>query len=175
MYVLPANADDAALTITSLQTNARLLTYANRTSRPWNATAKGATIQTALNFLMTIDPSKTGETNTTAEIYPNIAAVASVYGDPQGKYVDYMNTAKFPYADDATFLWDQPLAGGVVPVTVNQPLASSVVPVAATQPSASGVVPVAVNQPVASGARSAKVHPLWFISSLVLVSGLLCI
>ncbi|KAJ7032159.1 chondroitin AC/alginate lyase [Mycena alexandri] len=95
-------------------TNARLLKYANPTSQPWNATAKGATIQTALDFLMTIHPSKTGETNTTAEIYPSIAAVASVYGDSDGKYIKYMNAAKFPYADDATFLWDQPLAGGAM-------------------------------------------------------------
>ncbi|KAJ7184838.1 chondroitin AC/alginate lyase [Mycena filopes] len=98
--------------IAGMVTNARILKYADPASTPWNATAHGATIQSALDFLMTTDPSKTGETNITTEIYPNVAAVASVYGDPDGKYVKYMTAGGFPYADDATFLWDQPLVGG---------------------------------------------------------------
>jgi hypothetical protein len=94
------------------QTNARLLTYASPSSKPWNATANGATIQTTVDFLMGTSPSSTGEQDVTAEIYPNVAAIASVYGDPEGKYGKFLNLSGFPYADDATFLWDQPLAGG---------------------------------------------------------------
>ncbi|KAJ7116999.1 alginate lyase-domain-containing protein [Mycena epipterygia] len=95
-------------------TNARLLTYAAPTSKGWNATANGATIQKTVDFLMTVNPASTGERNVTAELYPNVAAIASVYGDPDGKYVRFLNSSGFPYADDSTFLWDQPLAGGDV-------------------------------------------------------------
>ncbi|KAJ7111643.1 chondroitin AC/alginate lyase [Mycena crocata] len=96
--------------IAGMITNARLLTYADPTAKPWNTTASGATIQSAVDFLMTTDPAATDEQATTAEIYPNIAAVASVYGDADGKYVKFLSASSFPYADDATFLWDQPLA-----------------------------------------------------------------
>lgn len=96
----------------SLQTNARISTYADPASKPWNITAKGATIQTTVDFLMATDPSVKNEEDTKFEIYPHIAAVASVYGDPDGKYGKFLNGSGFAYADDATFLWDQPLSGG---------------------------------------------------------------
>ncbi|CAK5283568.1 unnamed protein product [Mycena citricolor] len=97
--------------IAGMITNARLLKYADPTSNCWNTTAQGgATIQSAVNFLMTTNPNATNENNVTAELYPNIAAVASVYGDPTGKYVGFLKSTGFPYTDDADFLWDQPLA-----------------------------------------------------------------
>ncbi|KAJ7060327.1 chondroitin AC/alginate lyase [Mycena amicta] len=97
--------------IAGMVTNARLLNYADPSSKPWSTTAQGATIQTALNFLMTTDPSATGEANTAAEIYPNVAAVAAAYGDPAGKYVGYFNRTGFEaYVDEPTFLWAHTLA-----------------------------------------------------------------
>ncbi|KAJ7178231.1 chondroitin AC/alginate lyase [Mycena filopes] len=99
--------------IAGMITNARLLKHADPTSNAWNTTSNGATIQTAIDFLMTTKASATHETNVTAEIYPNVAAVAATYGDPQGKYVRFLEAApSFAYAGDASFLWDQPLAGG---------------------------------------------------------------
>lgn len=98
--------------IAGMITNARILKYADPTSTPWNMTANGATIKTAVDFLMTTDPAAKDEQDIVAEIYPNIAAVASAYGDADGKYGAFLNASGFPYADDATFLWDQPLAGG---------------------------------------------------------------
>ncbi|KAJ7754838.1 chondroitin AC/alginate lyase [Mycena metata] len=98
--------------IAGMITNARLLKYADPTSNDWNTTSNGATIQTAIDFLMTTNPSATQESNVTAEIYPNVAAVGATYGDSTGKYVAFLNTSGFPYASDASFLWDQPLAGG---------------------------------------------------------------
>jgi hypothetical protein len=65
---------------------------------------------------MKTNPADKGEENVVAEIYPNVAAVASVYGDADGTYGKFLNASGFPYADDATFLWDQPLAGGHVSV-----------------------------------------------------------
>ncbi|KAJ6549081.1 chondroitin AC/alginate lyase [Mycena vulgaris] len=98
--------------IAGMITNARILTYADPSAKPWNATANGATIQTTLDFLMTTDPAAKAEQDNVAEIYPNVAAIASVYGDPSGKYVKFLNASGFAYAEDASFLWDQPLAGG---------------------------------------------------------------
>lgn len=98
-------------------TNARLLKYADPTSNDWNTTTSdGATIQTAMDFLMTLNPAATNEANVTAEIYPNVAAVAATYGDPTGKYVNFLKSSGFPYGEDASFLWDQPLAGGSLSV-----------------------------------------------------------
>ncbi|KAJ7290691.1 chondroitin AC/alginate lyase [Mycena rebaudengoi] len=98
--------------IAGMIANARISKYADPESKPWNATANGATIKTTIDFLMTTDPAAKGEQNVFNEILPNVAAVASVYGDADGTYGKFLAASNFPFADDATFLWDQPLAGG---------------------------------------------------------------
>ncbi|KAJ7092858.1 chondroitin AC/alginate lyase [Mycena belliarum] len=98
--------------IAGMITNARILKFADPTSNDWDTQSNGATIQTALDFLMTTSPAATSETNVTAEIYPNVAAVAAEYGDPTGKYASFLAASGFPYGQDASFLWDQPLVGG---------------------------------------------------------------
>ncbi|KAJ7203101.1 chondroitin AC/alginate lyase [Mycena pura] len=98
--------------IAGMVTNARILAFADSTAATWAFTANGATIQTSVDFLMATDPAATNETDVTAEIYPNVAAIASAYGDPAGKYVRFLNASGFVYTDDPTFLWDQPLSGG---------------------------------------------------------------
>ncbi|KAJ7700334.1 alginate lyase-domain-containing protein [Mycena rosella] len=101
--------------LAAMITNARLLKYADPTSDPWNHTTKaGTTIKDALDMTMTVDPNASGEGYAVAEIFPNIAAVAATYGDPDGKYVAFLAKAFPEYASDATFLWDQPLKGGSV-------------------------------------------------------------
>ncbi|KAJ7662521.1 chondroitin AC/alginate lyase [Mycena polygramma] len=104
--------------LAAMITNARLFKYTDPTSDPWNLTTKsGATIPDALDMVMTVDPNASGEGAFVAEIYPNIAAIAATYGDPDGKYVTFLSK-QFPnYASDADFLWDQPLVGGVVETT----------------------------------------------------------
>ncbi|KAG6810902.1 hypothetical protein H0H92_009895 [Tricholoma furcatifolium] len=93
-------------------TNARISTYAGNPS-VWNkTTTEGATIQTALNFAMTLNASATGESAYVAELYPNVAAVGATYGDPDGKYAAFLAAGEATYATEAYFLWDQPLAGG---------------------------------------------------------------
>ncbi|KAJ7291466.1 chondroitin AC/alginate lyase [Mycena rebaudengoi] len=94
-------------------TNARLLKYLDPSSDPWKMKTKnGATIQDALDMTMTVHAADSGEEDLVGEIYPNIAAVASIYGDPDGKYAAFLQS-NFPvYASDADFLWNQPLAGG---------------------------------------------------------------
>ncbi|KAJ7915904.1 chondroitin AC/alginate lyase [Mycena leptocephala] len=144
--------------IAGMITNARLLKYADPTSNDWNTTSHGATIQTAIDFLMTTNPTATNEANVTAEIYPNVAAVAATYGDPSGKYVKFLNTSGFPYADDASFLWDQPLAGGTVSTGSNANPDSA----KSTGSSSSSSSAIPVN---GTGLR------LWMFNGLLLVLG----
>ncbi|KAK7007674.1 alginate lyase-domain-containing protein [Favolaschia claudopus] len=94
--------------IAGMITNARLLKYADPTSDVWNTTSNGATIKTAVDFLMTTKPSASKESNVTAEIYPNVAAIMSIYGDPQKRYLNFLKNSGFPYTTEASYLWDQP-------------------------------------------------------------------
>ncbi|KAF7305632.1 Chondroitin AC/alginate lyase [Mycena chlorophos] len=106
--------------IAGMVTAARLLKYVDPSSNVWNSSSKapGATIQKAVDFVMTVNPAKDADpgdesyADVVAEIYPNIAAIASTYGDPTGSYVNFLVNSGFPYTDDAFFLWDQPLASG---------------------------------------------------------------
>lgn len=75
-----------------MKTNGRIGQYIGFNA--WNiTTSQGATIQTALDYAMTIDASSSNETLYANELYPNVAAVATIYGDPSGKYAKYL--AKF--------------------------------------------------------------------------------
>ncbi|KAF7300876.1 Chondroitin AC/alginate lyase [Mycena kentingensis (nom. inval.)] len=93
------------------QANTRILTYAdpNASSAAWSHSAHGATIKTALDFLLTTDPSKTGESDPVvlAEVYPNIIAVAGAYGDKDGRYAAYFAERGFEQSDEPAFLWAQ--------------------------------------------------------------------
>jgi hypothetical protein len=74
----------------------------------WNTKSKeGGTIQTATDFLMNLDPNG----KPTSSLMPNIATIASVYGDKNGKYASYLKQHYSQYASQPFFLWDQPLAG----------------------------------------------------------------
>lgn len=89
------------------QTNARLAKYADPTSFPWNfTTTAGSTIQTALDFALTVSPGN----ETASELYPNVAAVASAYGDPTGKYAAFLKEREVLYPGEPYFLWDQPFS-----------------------------------------------------------------
>lgn len=69
---------------------------------------------------MTISASDSSEDSYAAELYPAVAAVASTYGDADGKYAAYLAAGDSTYSTQAYFLWDQPLAGGSTdPVTDN--------------------------------------------------------
>jgi hypothetical protein len=59
---------------------------------------------------MTISPNASNESNYAAELYPNIAAVASVYGDLDGTYAAFLSQAERQFAQEAFYLWDQPFA-----------------------------------------------------------------
>ncbi|KAF7293086.1 Chondroitin AC/alginate lyase [Mycena indigotica] len=96
-------------------TNARIFQYADPKADPWHTKTKaGTTIKDAMDMTMTVDPNKSQEDYAVAEIFPNVAAVAAEYGDPDGKYVAFLQKTFPDYAWDADFLWNQPLVGNAV-------------------------------------------------------------
>ncbi|QRV76009.1 alginate lyase [Ceratobasidium sp. AG-Ba] len=73
----------------------------------WDSKSKyGATIQTAVNYVMSLDPR--GEK--IEEALPHVAAVAAVYGDPQGKYAQYLKNGNRNYPKKPFWFYDQPAA-----------------------------------------------------------------
>ena len=52
------------------------------------------------------------EADYAAELYPNIAAVGSIYGDADGAYVAYLKRAEPSFSVQPYFLWNQPFAPG---------------------------------------------------------------
>lgn len=89
--------------------NAQLATYAGNSSVWHLPTHSGATIQTALNFGLTLNASKTNETPWIPELLQSVGMVALVYGDPQGKYVEQLNQLEADWTSEGWFLWTQPL------------------------------------------------------------------
>ena len=73
----------------------------------WTAKSKyGATIQTALDFTMSVDPK--GED--ISDIFPHVAAVAAAYGDPKGKYAAFLQNHQSTYKSQPYFFYDQKTA-----------------------------------------------------------------
>ncbi|CAA7263300.1 unnamed protein product [Cyclocybe aegerita] len=94
-------------------TNARLDQFASKNTDAFHKrTNAGSTIQTALDFAMTISATDSSETRYAAELYPNIAAVASVYGDPEGKYLAFLKKSYPSFMSEPFILWNQPWAEG---------------------------------------------------------------
>jgi hypothetical protein len=63
----------------------------------------GATIQTALDYTMRLNP----KTEDVFEILPHVAAVAAAYGDPKGQYADFMKKTMSDYQSKSFWLYDQ--------------------------------------------------------------------
>lgn len=87
---------------------------------------------------MTISPAATKENNYANELYPSIAAIASVYGDPDLKYATFLGQRDTQYAQEAYFLWNQPLTGGEKASAVVATMASK-----GSAPSPTGARPAA--------------------------------
>ncbi|KAF7978767.1 hypothetical protein HWV62_44802 [Athelia sp. TMB] len=90
---------------TGEQTNVRLGEYLGVNF--WNTTtSEGATVQTAANFIMTQNLTDAGD-GPLSELYPSLATIASVYGDPDGKYAAFLVAGDSTYRQSAYYLWDQ--------------------------------------------------------------------
>ena len=89
--------------------NAQMAAYAGNSSVWHLPTHSGATIQTALDFGLTLNASKTNETPWIPELLQSVGMVALIYGDPQGKYVEQLNQLEPDWTSEGWFLWTQPL------------------------------------------------------------------
>ncbi|KAK7058828.1 hypothetical protein VNI00_001452 [Paramarasmius palmivorus] len=73
----------------------------------WGARTKyGATIQTAVDYTMKIDPKR----ENVQELLPHVAAVAAAYGDPSGKYAAFIQRNSPNYASKPWYYYNQPSA-----------------------------------------------------------------
>lgn len=73
----------------------------------WTAKSKyGATIQTALDYVMGVDPK--GED--ISDIFPHVAAIAAAYGDPKGKYATFLQKHNSDYKSQPFWFYDQSAA-----------------------------------------------------------------
>ncbi|CAE6445363.1 unnamed protein product [Rhizoctonia solani] len=91
-----------AYNLAAIVVNAKIGTYIGITDA-WNRTTKsGAGIKQALDYAMSIPPK--GEEEYTKELFPPIAAFASVFGDPDGKYVEFLRKNDPQYPGSAFYL-----------------------------------------------------------------------
>jgi hypothetical protein len=74
-------------------------------------TRNGATIQTAVDFTMNVNPGSEPVTN----IFPHVATVAAVYGDPDFKYATYLQKHANDYKKERYWLYNQPGAFKMTP------------------------------------------------------------
>ncbi|KAF9045369.1 chondroitin AC/alginate lyase [Panaeolus papilionaceus] len=100
-----------AYNLAAMITNARLDRYADPSSNVFTKpTDAGSNIKSALDFAMTIPASASKEDSYAAELYPNIAAVAAVYGDADNKYLNFLKSAEPGFMSEPFILWNQPFA-----------------------------------------------------------------
>ncbi|KAI0079578.1 chondroitin AC/alginate lyase [Panus rudis PR-1116 ss-1] len=66
----------------------------------------GATIQTALDYAMSVNPK--GER--VLDLVPHVASVAAAYGDPSGKYKAFLQKYESDYKSEAWWFYDQTAA-----------------------------------------------------------------
>jgi hypothetical protein len=137
-----------AYNLAAMITNARIGNYSGYSA--WDLkTQAGATIQNALDFALTTSAGS----EAAAELYPNVAAVGAVYGDPSGKYAAFLKSKDDAYVGEAYFLW-------------NQPLSDSGLVAAAGQGGGGGAGKKNVN----GATGESRVKWLWVVSVLVVVS-----
>lgn len=83
----------------------------------WKTTTKdGVTVKAAIDYAMT----KPAGSEDPTELYPDVAAVAMHYGDPDGKYAAWLAQEDTLYPGEAFFFWEQPLSDSGLKVYIDQ-------------------------------------------------------
>ena len=99
-------------------TNAQLGDRVGLSPSGWNrTTASGATIFDALDYAIAQDPAASGEASAITEMSPSVAAIASKFGDPDGKYAAFLLKADKNYPAQPYYA----LASGVSDSGVKSP------------------------------------------------------
>jgi hypothetical protein len=108
--------------------NARIAAYVG--VNYWNtSTSAGANIKSALDYAMQFKVEHDGD-GPTEELFPDMATVASVYGDPGNKYADYLKNGNQNYPGEPYFLFNQPLSDSGLPAATPDSTSSSGKPTA---------------------------------------------
>lgn len=95
------------------QVNAKLGDYIGLNL--WSTKSRyGATIQTAVDFVLKLNPKDEDIT----EMYPHVAAIAAAYGDPIGRYATALRKSPDSYKQQPYWFYDQPAAFGYSPVAI---------------------------------------------------------
>ncbi|KAG9086917.1 hypothetical protein FS749_003284 [Ceratobasidium sp. UAMH 11750] len=98
-----------AYNLAAMIVNARLGQYLGLTT--WRTPSKAnTTIQDACNYAMTFTASQSNEDGYDSELYPDVAAVGAIYGDPDEKYAKWLAGRDPSFPGQPYFLWDQPLS-----------------------------------------------------------------
>lgn len=59
----------------------------------WNTTTKtGGTIQKAVDYAIVQNPAPSNEEDAVSEMYQIVACIATVFGDPTGKYKQFLSS-----------------------------------------------------------------------------------
>ncbi|KAI0070852.1 hypothetical protein K474DRAFT_1631279 [Panus rudis PR-1116 ss-1] len=75
----------------------------------WDTESRyGATIQTALDYAMSLDLAD--EPEAVSDLMPHVASVAAAYGDPSGKYKEFMQRHQGDYQSEPWWFYDQTAA-----------------------------------------------------------------
>ncbi|CEL56856.1 hypothetical protein RSOLAG1IB_08134 [Rhizoctonia solani AG-1 IB] len=91
-----------AYNLAGMVINAKIGAYVGITDA-WNKTTKaGVGIKQACDYAMTLPA--TGEEDYTKELFPPLAAIASVYGDPDGKYAAFLKEKDPNYPGSGYYL-----------------------------------------------------------------------
>ncbi|CAE6425811.1 unnamed protein product [Rhizoctonia solani] len=73
----------------------------------WSTRTKyGATIQTAVDYIISLDPGN----ERVEDALPHVATVAAAYGDPRRKYASYLKSGNRNYDKKSYWFYDQPAA-----------------------------------------------------------------
>jgi len=86
----------------------------------WQAQSKyGATIQTAIDFTMKLDP----KSEDVQEMVPHVMVAAVAYGDPKGKYIAWIKATLPEYDTKTYWAWNQIGAFTASPTSAKKPKA----------------------------------------------------
>ncbi|KAG8986465.1 hypothetical protein FRB90_003989, partial [Tulasnella sp. 427] len=82
----------------------------------WNITTKdGVTVKEAVDYAMTMPAGSEDPT----ELYPDVAAMASYYKDPNNKYSGWLAQQDNTYPGQAYYFWEQPMTDSGLKVYID--------------------------------------------------------
>lgn len=126
-----------AYNLQALIINARIGAYLG--VNYWNTTtSSGTNIKSALDYAKQFTVQHPGD-GPTEELFPDMAAVAAVYGDPGNMYSNYLKNGNQNYPGEPYFLFNQPLSDSGLPAATPDSTGPIVTPTASSSKHHNGV------------------------------------